>query len=482
MTGTYDEAMTHEVPGGHLSVDGSKPATKAGVAGWAIYDWALNPYFILINIFVFAPYFSSTVIGDPIKGQATWGYVQAAAGVSIALLSPFFGSLADAAGPRKPGIFVFSILATLGMFGLWFAVPGDPTVVILVAACIVVAATNLEFAIVYHNAMLPSIVTKRRMGFVSGIGIATGYLGAILAFIVWLNLFGLPDIPAFGFDKAAHEHNRIVGPIAAMWMWVFALPFFFLTPDQPRTGRGRMEAARHGFNMVVETAKKLPHYKNIAIYLVARMVYYDGQSAVFIFTGVYAAGIFGWETTQIGIYGLFIIIAQVPSSIAGGWIDDKIGSKATIMIAVGAFALGLFALVGTTETTAVYLFDVNGETIVPATAVGGMLNAAGFDTMPERVFMLLGILTGLFAGPSISSSRTMLARIAPPSMMAEFFGLYALCGKATSFLAPFTVAVVTAATQSQRVGLASVLVYILGGLALLVFVREEQGVAHAVHD
>ena len=466
------------MPGGRLTIGGGVPATRAGILGWALYDWALNPYFILINIFVFAPYFSGVVIGDPIRGQAAWGYIQAAAGASIALLSPFFGSLADASGPRKPGIFIFSILATIGMLGLWFAVPGDPWVIPLVALCIIIAATNLEFAIVYHNAMLPSMVSQRRLGLLSGFGIATGFAGAVLVFIIWLKFFGQPAAPALGIDKTAYEHNRIVGPLAAVWLWVFALPLFIMTPDQPHTGRGRWEAARHGLATIIGTMRQLPHYKNIAIYLAARMIYYDGQSAVFIFTGVYAGGIFGWDTPQIGLYGLLLIIAQVPSSLVGGWLDDKIGSKATIVGALSAFGLGLIALVGTTETRAVYIFAVEGGAIEPITWIGGFLNAAGFDTMPERIFLGLGILTGLFAGPSISSSRTLLARLAPPTMMAEFFGLYALCGKATSFLAPLTVAIVTQATNSQRIGLGSVIVFIATGLALLLYVREEQAVAH----
>ncbi|MBL1234855.1 MAG: hypothetical protein COB70_004315, partial [Rhodobiaceae bacterium] len=103
MSSTFEEEITHEQPGGHLTVSGGKPAGRAAMFGWAIYDWAINPYFILINIFVFAPYFSSVVVGDPIQGQANWGYIQAIAGIVIALLSPFFGSLADAIGARKPG-------------------------------------------------------------------------------------------------------------------------------------------------------------------------------------------------------------------------------------------------------------------------------------------------------------------------------------------------------------------------------------------
>lgn len=478
MTSAYEEEYTHEQPGGHLTVAGTEPTGKLGMFGWFIYDWALNPYFILINIFVFAPYFSASVVGDPIKGQAMWGYVQATAGITIALLSPFFGSLADAAGPRKPGIFVFTVLACIGMSVLWFAAPGVDSSILIVICGVVIAATCLEFAIVYHNAMLPALVAKKRLGTLSGVGYAFGSLGAIMSFAVWLTFFGSPDVPALGIDKAAEEHNRIVGPLSGLWLALFALPFFLFTPDQPRSGLNRMEAARKGVGMVIGTIRKLPHYKNIATYLLARMIYYDGQAAVFIFTGVYAKGIFDWPTTQIGFYGLVIIVAQVPFMLLGGLADDMFGSKRTIVGAVSLFAFGLVLMVGTTPESAAFFISANMDPITATSGVGHALNAMGFDTSAERWFLFLATFTGVFAGPSLSSSRTMLARLAPPQMMAEFYGLYALCGKATSFLAPLTVAVVTQVTDSQRAGLGSVIIFMIVGLGLMAFVKEEQSKAH----
>lgn len=477
MSSTFEEEITHEQPGGHLTVTGGKPSGPAAMFGWAIYDWAINPYFILINIFVFAPYFSSVVIGDPVKGQASWGYIQAIAGIVIALLSPFFGSLADAVGARKPGIFAFTVIAGMGMACLWFVVPGAPYALYITALCVIVAATSIEFSVVYHNAMLPTIVSTNRLGFSSGIGYSTGFAGAVVAFICWLMLFGTGETAAFGLDRELHEHNRIVGPLAAIWMAVFIIPLFLFTPDQPRTNRSRKEAVKHGIATVVDTVKQLPYYRNIATYLAARMVYYDGQSAVFIFAGVYAAGTFGWETSQVGIYGLMTIAMQIPSALLGGLIDDKIGSKKTIFISVSLFALILLVLVGTTKDS-FFLWTLSTDPIVATSTIGEWLNAAGFDTVAERIFAALGALAGAFSGPSLSSSRTMLARLAPANMMAEFYGLYALCGKATSFIAPTMVALVTTWASSQRLGLASVLIMMVGGLIMLVYVKEEKSISH----
>jgi UMF1 family MFS transporter len=260
-------------------------------------------------------------------------------------------------------------------------------------------------------------------------------------------------------------------------MALFIIPLFLFTPDQPRTNRSRKEAVKHGIATVIDTVKQLPYYRNIATYLAARMVYYDGQSAVFIFAGVYAAGTFGWETSQVGIYGLMTIAMQIPSALLGGLIDDKIGSKKTIFISVSLFALILLVLVGTTKDS-FFLWPLSTDPIVATSTIGGWLNAAGFDTIAERIFAALGALAGAFSGPSLSSSRTMLARLAPANMMAEFYGLYALCGKATSFIAPTMVALVTTWASSQRLGLASVLIMMVGGLIMLIYVKEEKSISH----
>ena len=125
-----------------------------GQLGWVLYQFAGSPYFVIINIFVFSAYFQKSVVGDAVQGQVIWGYTQAAAGVLIALSSPFLGALADAYGPRKPGLLLFSALALPAMLALWFVTPGNMWLGI---AAIVVAAAAMEIALVYHNAMLTSV-------------------------------------------------------------------------------------------------------------------------------------------------------------------------------------------------------------------------------------------------------------------------------------------------------------------------------------
>ena len=83
-------------------------------------------------------------------------------------------------------------------------------------------------------------------------------------------------------------------------------------------------------------------------------------------------------------------------------------------------------------------------------------------------------MIGIFSGPAQAASRTMVARLAPVEKIGEFYGLYALSGKATAFIAPLVVGVVTGISQSQRAGVSTILLFLIIGLLLMLFVREER--------
>ena len=102
-----------------------------------------------------------------------------------------------------------------------------------------------------------------------------------------------------------------------------------------------------------------------------------------------------------------------------------------------------------------------------------------FGSEAERIFLAITVLLAICGGPAQAASRTMLARLAPATMIGEFFGLYALTGKATAFLAPLSIALLTDAFASQRAGIAVVLIFLVVGLVLLLFVSEER--AEAIH-
>ena len=466
------EGAVPEMQPPHDGYEG-EPASNVAQGAWVLYEWANQTYFSLITIFLFPPFFTQVLAANPIEGQAYWGYVQATAGITIALFSPLLGAMADAAGPRKPWIVFTTLLCAAGCFSLWFAVPGQP--LLPVAVALVVAAVGMEFTIIFANAMLPTIASDRRIGLLSGIGIGVGQLAAIVALILVLLLLQLPgevsasfipDEPLFGLSKEAYETDRIVGPISGLWFVVFMLPLLLLVPDQKAKGLGRREAARQGLIRLVATIRAAGHFRNIAIYLVSRMLFYDGMTAIFVFGGILAASLFGWGAMEMAVYGIWVTLFAAFGAFVGGWADLKLGSKRTLV----------WSLVGVLATFIVLLsFDRNMIFYVIEVPVAE--DAAAFTTVPQQLFLLTVGLFGMTVGPVIASSRTMMARISPKEMMTEFFGLFALVGKATAWIAPLLIGIVTEVTQNQRFGLMITVPLILIGLIGLLFVKEERASA-----
>src|SRR6202045_2763486 len=250
---------------------------RSAVISWIFFDWAAQPFFTLITTFVFAPYFATHVASDPASGQSLWGFATAAAGLVIALLSPVLGAVADASGRRKPWIAAFGALLVIGASLMWFGRPGDVSVIPALLLAYGIATIGVEFATVFNNAMMPTLVPPNQIGRLSGTGWATGYVGGILSLILVLGflaaspetgrtLFGFA--PLFGLDPVSHQGDRITGPLTGIWFIVFALPMFLLTPDYPAK-RPVSEALREGLVELRQTLGELPKQKSLVAFLLA---------------------------------------------------------------------------------------------------------------------------------------------------------------------------------------------------------------------
>jgi UMF1 family MFS transporter len=444
--------------------------SRAGVIGWLLFDWAAQPYFTLITTFVFAPYFATYIAADPASGQAAWGFAAAVSGVVIALSSPVLGAVADAAGRRKPWIAGFGVLLVIGTALLWFGKPGDPSLMVPVLIAYAIATVGVEFATVFNNAMMPSLVPPDRIGRLSGTGWAIGYVGGIFSLILVLGflasdprtgktLFGLA--PLFGLDPATHEGTRIAGPLTALWFVVFVLPMFLLTPDTPKK-LPVSEAVGRGLAELRQTLIALPRHKTLMTFLIANMIYMDGLVSLFAFGGIYAASTFGWGTIQIGTFGLILAVAGTFGAWLGGKLDDKVGPKTVVM---GSLVILLVSL------AVILLIDRDAILFVkvPPPVAGGPL----FGAPAEQAYLAIGMLLGFAAGPLQAASRTLLIRLAPVDRITQHFGLFALTGKMTSFVGMLMVATVTALTMNQKAGMGVLIAFFVVGLALLSRVRTK---------
>jgi UMF1 family MFS transporter len=409
-----------------------QPAARGRFA-WALYDWANSAFAAVIVTFVFATYFSQGIAADEISGTVDWGRAMTISALIAAILGPTLGAIADAGGRRKPWIFVFTWLCVIATALLWFSAP-SPDWVLYTLVLVVIANLGLDMAGIFYNAMLKDLAPPERVGRLSGWAWGLGYFGGLCCLVIALFAFVQAETPLFGLDKEQAEHVRATAPLVALWLALFSLPLFLLTPDVAR-GRGSVaEAIRGGFDQLWQTFANIRRYRTIGHFLLARMLYIDGLNTLFAFGGIYAAGTFGFALADVIKFGILLNVTGGIGAFAFAWLDDRIGSKPVILIALtGLMICGLVAVL----TTSVTVFWI----------VGGML--------------------GLFVGPTQAASRTLMTRLAPEEQQTEMFGLYALSGKVTAFLGPLVLSLVTDWADSQRAGMATILIFFIAGFVLL---------------
>lgn len=459
----------------------SEPAAQAGLyppprltlggISWALYEAGRNPFTLVIMIYLYGPYFTGTIVGDPVRGQELWGYIHTAVGISLALMAPIMGAVADQGGARKPWIAILSILMVLGCFSLWWGMPQSTTAgIFAVAISLYIATLAFDLTSVFHNAMLPNLIAPSKLGTLSGLGLGLGNVCSLLILLALLIFFALPgeiDLsfvpaePLLGISHESFEHNRISGPIIGVWMTVFAMPLFLFTPDVARVRQRWSDAIRNAVRQLFATIRSLKDHRDAALFLGGRMFFNDAKTALMIFGGVYAKGVFGWETVELLIYGVGSTLFAVVGGFLGGAIDSAIGSKRTIVLWILVTMTGALLAVSMAP----------GEALFLPVGTQPLHDGPIFATLPELGFIASIMMLAVSITGGYVSSRTMMARLAPPDKMAEFFGLYAFSGQATAWMAPLTISIATALSDSQRIGFSTVGIFLVIGLCFVLAVK-----------
>lgn len=432
--------------------------------GWWWFDWANQPYNTLLLTFIFAPYFAASVAPDPVTGQALWGWMNFGAGILIALFAPILGAIADNTGPKRPWVMFWSLLYFLGAWALWWAVPGaDSATIFWVLVAFGVGMVGLEYGIIFTNAILPTLGGKAEIGRISGSGWAFGYLGGLAALVVMLlflaendrgvTLIGLE--PLFGLDPDAREGTRSVGPFTALWYLVFVIPFFLWVREPEKQKPISRHVVKAGLRELGHTLKSLPGQSSLLAYLLSSTFYRDALNGIYAFGGIYAAGVLGWSIIQIGVFGILAASVGAAGCWVGGRFDRRFGPKPVIITCILALIVVCAVIISTDRSMVLFM------PVAPGSAT------------PDIVFYLCGCLIGAAGGAVQASSRTMMVRQANPERMTEAFGLYALSGKALSFMAPGLIALATTVSGSQRLGVTPLIGLFLVGLVLLLWVRPE---------
>ena len=429
--------------------------------GWFFFDWASQPYNTLLLTFIFAPYIKE-LMEDGAAAQSAWGFGIGAAGVVIALLAPVLGALADMSGNRMRWIWVFSAAYVIGAYALWWAEPGNFNLYIILTF-FALGMIGMEFATIFTNSMLPDLGTRAEIGRISGNGWAFGYLGGLVSLVVMLALLAenadtgktfIGIDPILGLDAQAREGTRAVGPLTAIWYAVFMIPFFVWVRD-PKPAGAPPGAVKRALSEVLGTLRGLPRTPSLFAYLASSMFYRDALNGMYVFGGIYAAGVLEWSVVDTGVFGILAIIAGALFAWIGGFADARFGPKAVITTSILVLTFVAISIIFVSRES-VYGIPVDRASI-----------------LPDVTFYLFGALIGAAGGVIQAASRSMMVRQADPDRMAEAFGLYALAGKATSFIAPLSIGAMTSWTQSQQLGVTPLMVLFLLGLFLLLWVKPD---------
>jgi UMF1 family MFS transporter len=415
---------------------------RGRVLAWALWDWGSAAYHAVILTFVFSVYLTDTVGDASPAASAALGYAMGAAGLVIALLAPVIGQRADASGRRRLSTGVWTACTIATMAGL-FAIRDDPGYLLPGLVLLALGSVVAELAQVSYNAMLAQVSTPATIGRVSGFGWAMGYLGGIVLLLVVYYGFVAGDGPTAGLAGLPRYDGfnvRAVALVAAAWFLVFALPVLLRVPEAPPAADRPIRLGVVGAYraLFADLAALYREDRHTVYFLGASALFRDGLAAIFTVGSVLAVGVYGIGAGDVLLFGVAANVVAAAGAVAGGRLEDRVGPKPVIMV----------ALIGMIAAAAVLL------------VVSGPL-----------MFWVFGLLLVLFVGPAQSSSRTFLARLAPPGREGQLFGLYATTGRAASFLAPSLFGLFVSLFDAQRAGIVGIVIVLVAGLLALWPVR-----------
>ena len=421
----------------------TSPVDRKAVAAWCLYDWANSAFNTLVVTFIYSTYFASTFAADPGRGTALWSRGVSSSAVLIAVLAPLAGALADRGDRRR--FLLWCTVVCCGLTALLTFVRPDQSHAVMAALSVfVLANVAFEIGLVFYNAFLPGLVPDDRVGRVSGIGWGLGYTGAILCLLIALP-FTFEE-PPFGLSTEAGFNVRVTNLLVAGWYLLFSVPIFMFVRD--RQVLSNTLDVRGAFADLARTIARLRHYQVVVRFLVARLIYNDGLVTIFSFGGIYASGTFGFSFSEVIVFAIVLNVVAGLGAFVFGFVDDWIGGKKTILISLGFLVVA---------------------TVIAVVAPD------------RRWFWVAGVLVGFFLGPNQSASRSLMARFVPQRHATEFFGFFAFSGKVTAFLGPLLLGLLSD-LYSQRVGVASVVLFFVVGGWLLLGVDEQEGIRVAEGD
>ena len=412
--------------------------SKLSTWSWAIWDWAEQPYPTIMQTFIFPVYLTSAVAAGIKNADQQLGWATAIAGLLLALMAPVMGRRSDQNGRRKLWLLINTGILIAVTAASFFIEP-KPEYFLFGLVLYGIGSVIQESAFINYYAMLKGVTTEKNIGKVSGLAWGLGYVGGIILLLISLVGFVLPEHPMFGIVKENGLNIRTIFLFSAGWILLFSIPLLLWVPEiQKRDGvrsESIIESYRSLFRELGTLRRQAPETFK---FLISSAIYRDGLAGIFTFGAVLGTLAFGFNTTSIIFYGIGANIVAAIGAAIGGWLDDKIGSRAVI----------LGSLVG---------------------LIAGAIAVFFLRDLGQITFWVFGLLLTLFVGPAQASSRTFVARFTPHGREGEVFGLYQTTGRAVSFLSG-TMWALSISFANSVIGTGKNTIYGIWGIVIILIV------------
>jgi UMF1 family MFS transporter len=411
------------------------------INAWCMYDWANSAFATTIMGAMFPPFYRSLVTSTGLADNtatAYWGYTTSIALLIIALTAPVLGAIADYTGGKKRYVAFFAGLGIL--FTAAFVFIGTDTWLL---ASILYIGGNLGFAgaNVFYESLLPHIAQKDDIDQISTKGYALGYVGGgilLLINVLWFikpEMFGMPD-EAFALRASFFS--------VSVWWGLFSIPLFRRVPEPPAardTGLA-INPVRAGFSRLATTLREMARFKQLLVFLVAFWVYNDGIGTIIKMATAYGDEI-GIEMTDMIIALIITQFVGIPFSFLFGNLARKLGTKRSILLALGVYTL---------------------------------ISIAGYFMQTAVHFYILAFLVGTVQGGSQALSRSLFGAMVPKHKTAEFFGFFSTSSKFAGIAGPLLFGIVSQIAGESRLSIVALIVFFIVGGLLLTRVDEEEGI------
>ena len=410
-----------------------KLAPAKEIVGWAMFDFANQAYTLLIITVIFGDLFTRVIVGDAPDyrlGNLLWSLALAASYLLVVVAAPVAGAVMDFQRSRKRFLFMSYMATVVTTALLYFATPGHWWL-----GMVLIIASNFAYAIgeSFIASFLPGLGPAKSLGWISGFGWGVGYVGGLVATAFALVFLG--EVSAANF-----ETSRWVGPFAAVFFLVAAIPTFVFVKE-----RGRRQQlppgeslVRMGFARVRQTLREMRHFQDLSILMVSVFFTMAGISIIISFAFIYGAQVIGWDEPVRVMMFVTVQVTATIGAIAFGFIQSSVGAKRTYMMTLLLWMLAILAIWQTPGLTAL------------------AHRVLGVDWQAQYVFLFAGVLSGLSLGSAQSAGRALVGILSPRSKASEMFGFWGLASKLAAVLGLVGLGLIQAA-----LGLANAIVFCL---------------------